>query len=67
MWETISLLLCLSTGCRSSAWILVRQASKPLLYPLNWLFAKLFWRAYMRQALERIRKLIQAEEPCLYR
>ncbi len=37
-----------------------------LLYPLNWLFAKIFWKAYMKQALENIRKLAEENEPFLY-
>lgn len=42
------------------------QADNPLWYPLNWLFAKLFWKRYMRQVLENIRTLIQKEEPYLH-
>lgn len=42
------------------------HASNPLLYPLNWLFAKLFWRVYMKRVLENVRKLAYAEEPYLY-
>jgi hypothetical protein len=37
-----------------------------LLYPLNWLFTKLFWRAYMKRVLENIRKLTTHNEPYLY-
>ncbi|MBX7126419.1 MAG: hypothetical protein K1X47_12065 [Cyclobacteriaceae bacterium] len=35
-------------------------------YPLNWLFAKIFWKRYMRQVLENVRKLAYAEAPYLY-
>ena len=38
-----------------------------LLYPLNWLFAKLFWRRYMKRVLENIRQLIKDKEPYLYK
>lgn len=38
----------------------------PLLYPFNWLFAKTFWRTYMRRVLENIRKMAYAKEPYLY-
>ena len=34
-----------------------------LLYPLNWLFAKTFWRIYMKRVLENIRKLANDQEP----
>jgi len=37
-----------------------------LLYPLNWLFTKLFWRVYMKHVLENIRKMVEANEPYLY-
>jgi hypothetical protein len=28
-----------------------------LLYPVNWLFAKVFWKIYMKQVLENVRQL----------
>lgn len=34
-----------------------------LLYPINWLFTKTFWRAYMKGVLENVRTLIEREEP----
>ncbi|MFN0013106.1 MAG: hypothetical protein ACKVU2_01040 [Saprospiraceae bacterium] len=34
-----------------------------LLYPINWLFAKAFWKAYMKQVLENVRKLAEGNEP----
>ncbi len=37
-----------------------------LLYPLNWLFAKVFWKIYMEKVLENIRKMINEKEPYLY-
>ncbi|MFT3747386.1 MAG: hypothetical protein QM763_09085 [Agriterribacter sp.] len=37
-----------------------------LLYPLNWLFAKLFWKGYLKQVIENIRKLAYSNEPYLY-
>lgn len=40
--------------------------SKGLLYPLNWLFTKLFWRRYMKRVLENIRKMAENKEPYLY-
>ena len=36
------------------------------LYPLNFLFAKTFWRIYMKRVLENVRKLAQDNEPYLY-
>ncbi len=38
----------------------------PLLYPLNWLFAKVFWKMYMKHVLKNIRKMIQENEAYLY-
>jgi hypothetical protein len=37
-----------------------------LLYPLNWLFAKTFWRVYMKRVLKNIRKMTDQKEPYLY-
>ncbi len=34
-----------------------------LLYPINWLFTKTFWRIYMKRVLENIRQLAYHEEP----
>ncbi len=38
-----------------------------LFYPLNWLFAKIYWRIYMKQVVENIRKLIVSNEPFMYK
>jgi Polyketide cyclase / dehydrase and lipid transport len=38
----------------------------PLFYPLNWLFAKIFWTTYMKRVLENIRKMADNNEPYLY-
>lgn len=37
-----------------------------LFYPFNWLFAKLFWKTYMKQVVENIRKLAEGNEPFKY-
>lgn len=39
------------------------HSSSWLLYPLNWLFTKLFWRKYMKRVLENIRRMTLNEEP----
>ncbi|MBK9717409.1 MAG: hypothetical protein IPO85_07835 [Saprospiraceae bacterium] len=36
------------------------------LYPLNWLFTKIFWRIYMKRVLENIRVLAYSKAPYLY-
>lgn len=38
-----------------------------LLYPLNWLFTKTFWRIYMKRVLENVRKLAYKNEPYWYK
>jgi hypothetical protein len=38
-----------------------------LLYPLNWLFAKTFWKTYMKRVLENVRHLTDTNEPYLYK
>lgn len=37
-----------------------------LLYPLNWLFTKTFWKSYMKRVLENIKKMAENNEPFLY-
>ena len=37
-----------------------------ILYPLNWLFTKIFWRIYMKRVLENVRQLAYSEAPYLY-
>ncbi len=34
-----------------------------LLYPLNWLFAKTFWKTYMKRVLENVRQMAYDNEP----
>lgn len=34
-----------------------------LLYPLNWLFAKTFWKTYMNHVLENVRQMAYHNEP----
>jgi hypothetical protein len=38
-----------------------------LLYPLNWLFTKTFWKIYMKRVLENIRRMAEGNEPFLYK
>ncbi|MCC6753064.1 MAG: SRPBCC family protein [Saprospiraceae bacterium] len=42
------------------------HSTVPWLYPLNWLFARLFWQNYMRHVLENIRNLAYRKEPYMY-
>jgi len=42
------------------------QAKQPIFYPLCWLFAKTFWKTYMKRVLENVRKMADEEEPYLY-
>lgn len=42
------------------------HADLAILYPLNWLFAKTFWKIYMRRVLENIRTLAYNGEPYQY-
>ena len=37
-----------------------------LLYPLNWLFTKIFWKLYMKRVLENVRHLAYSNEPYLF-
>ena len=42
------------------------HANNPLFYPAAWLFAKIFWKSYMKRVLENIRKMAYGNEPYLY-
>ncbi|HRI64776.1 MAG TPA: hypothetical protein PK156_11060 [Polyangium sp.] len=37
-----------------------------LLYPVNWLFTKTYWRIYMKRVLRNIRRMAEGDEPFLY-
>ena len=37
-----------------------------LFYPLNWLFAKTFWKTYMKRVLENVRQMAYNNEPYKY-
>jgi len=37
-----------------------------LLFPLNWIFTKTFWKTYMKRVLENVRVMAQNDEPYLY-
>jgi hypothetical protein len=42
------------------------HSNSPLLYPLNWLFAKTFWKTYMKRVLENVRMMAYTNEPYMY-
>lgn len=42
------------------------HAGQPWLYPLQWMFARLFWKTYMGRVLENIRRMVDRQEPYQY-
>lgn len=42
------------------------HTKNPLYAPFNWLFTKLFWRAYMKRVVENIRVMAYNKEPYQY-
>lgn len=38
----------------------------PLLYPLNWIFAKTFWRTYMIHVMNNVKQMAYINEPYKY-
>ncbi|MCF8256836.1 MAG: SRPBCC family protein [Flavobacteriales bacterium] len=42
------------------------HSDTPLLYPLNWIFAKVFWKRYMKRILENVRTMASDSEPYQY-
>ena len=41
-------------------------ANMPILYPANWIFAKTFWKLYMKKVLENVRVMVDKNEPYKY-
>jgi hypothetical protein len=37
-----------------------------MFYPLNWLFARTFWKTYMKRVLENVRQIAYDNEPYIY-
>ncbi len=42
------------------------HSDNSLLYPLNWLFTKTFWRIYMRRVLKNVQMMAEGDEPFLF-
>jgi hypothetical protein len=42
------------------------HSDSDLLYPLNWLFTKSFWRIYMKRVLDNVKGLADNNEPYRY-
>lgn len=42
------------------------HANVVLLYPLNWLFTKTFWKIYMKRVMENVRRMAYDNEPYLF-
>ena len=40
----------------------VLHSGNPLLYPFHWIFAKTFWRIYMKRVLRNIRVMAEGNE-----
>jgi hypothetical protein len=45
----------------------ILYATSPILYPLNWLFSKVFWKTYMERVLENVRKMAENNDPYIYK
>lgn len=43
------------------------HSEMPILYPINWIFAKTFWRTYMKRVVENVRLMAYNQEPYLYK
>lgn len=43
------------------------HSDKSLLYPLNWIFARIFWKTYMKRVLEIVRQMAYNNEPYKYK
>lgn len=58
-WQTTEL----QPGVVAVKYTYTLHSDSVLLYPLNWLFAKTFWRIYMKHVLENVRAMAYANEP----
>ena len=38
-------------------------SNKPILFPFNWIFAKVFWRTYMKKVIKNIKNMAYNNEP----
>lgn len=38
-------------------------SNKPFLFPLNWIFVKVYWRIYMKRVVENIKTMAYNNEP----
>ena len=38
----------------------------PVLYPLNWIFTKTFWKMYMKKVMDNIKEMAYSNEPYQY-
>jgi len=61
-WRTTEL----EPGKIQVEYIYTLHSDLKLLYPLNWLFTKFFWKTYMKRVIENVRNLAYSNEPYLY-
>jgi hypothetical protein len=61
-WATTEL----SPGAVRVDYTYTLHGDAPWLGPAQWLFAQVFWRAYMRRVLENVRAMAYAGEPYQY-
>lgn len=47
-------------------YIYTLHSNSALLYPLNWLFAKTFWKIYMKRVMENVKQMAYTNEPYKY-
>lgn len=58
-WETTEL----APGKIQITYTYTLHSDQWVLFPVQWLFGKLFWRTYMKHVLENVRGLAYGEEP----
>ena len=47
-------------------YIYTLHSDMAILYPINWLFAKTFWKTYMKRVLENVKQMAYENEPYKY-
>ena len=41
-------------------------AQNPILYPINWIFVKVFWKIYMRRVVNNVKAMAYNNEPYIF-
>jgi hypothetical protein len=55
-----------NNGTISATWKYTWYSRNILTHPINWLFVKIFWRQIMKNGMDSIKQMAEAETPYVY-